>query len=471
MFKIKNLEASVFQFIHAEEHENKMRFKGVLVRLDEPSTKPPNGSQGHRILIPKSVAEAKLSTLIGQGVNYRSDLEGHAPQRKVGVITKAWISGKDLMVSGHIWKKDFPEAIKDLKQKNLGMSFEAGEIEVEDIHADIWKLTSLCFTGATILYKDAAAYYKTQAIAAAKTAEQIKNKNGGTSMSEKKKAAAKKSHREKVSLTEAMLQLVASNNKQTKAIGAMCASFEELRTDVVASRVNNLSTAASTSASASASADLEAGADSSSASASASADIAAAKKKKSDSGSGSASNSGSTSNSASDDFDAEGNDTGSLKNLEDDAADEEDEPGHLNDKATNKGRKTTVEGPAGGKSVSSAALAKISARIDKVAASNKKLAKENKKLSKQLAKKDAAIKAAAENTDRRSHRVTDAMTRNLLTKNNVDIDALQASGVKMKIEEMDAILETANLSNHQRVAVKHNAIRAGILEEGLVHSV
>jgi hypothetical protein len=49
----------------ASSHPNEMKFTGVLVRLDEASTKPPNGSDGHKIYVPTAVAKRRLSSLIG----------------------------------------------------------------------------------------------------------------------------------------------------------------------------------------------------------------------------------------------------------------------------------------------------------------------------------------------------------------------------------------------------------------------
>src|ERR1017187_3799529 len=148
------------------QHPNKLKFKGVLVRLDEASSKPPNGAAGHRIFVSTEVAKKRLGSLIGMGLNYAPDLDSHAQQRKVGVITKAWIDGKDLRVEGHVWKHDFPKAEKDLKQTGLGMSMELGDVRVDDPHADVWALDDFQFLGATILWRDSAAYNRTQAIAA-----------------------------------------------------------------------------------------------------------------------------------------------------------------------------------------------------------------------------------------------------------------------------------------------------------------
>src|SRR5580692_4601159 len=102
-------------------HPNKMPFKGTLLICDEPSDKPPHGSQGHRILVTSKVAKEKLGSLPGMAVNYDpSDMDEHETQHKVGVITKAWMEGPEVKIAGFVWKKDFPEAERDLKRKDLG---------------------------------------------------------------------------------------------------------------------------------------------------------------------------------------------------------------------------------------------------------------------------------------------------------------------------------------------------------------
>src|ERR1019366_5550830 len=78
-------------------HPNKMPFSAVLLVCDEPSDKPPHGSQAHRILVPTSVAKDKLPSLPGMAVNYDpSDMDEHQTQHKVGVITKAWMEGPEV---------------------------------------------------------------------------------------------------------------------------------------------------------------------------------------------------------------------------------------------------------------------------------------------------------------------------------------------------------------------------------------
>ncbi len=144
------------------QHPNKMPFQATLLVCDEPSDKPPHGAQGHRILVTSEVAKSKLSGLPGMAVNYDpSDMDEHATQNKVGVITKAWMSGPEVKIAGFVWKKDFPKAERDLKRKDLGTSMELADVYVKNEHANIWELNDFEFTGATILKRNAAAYTKT----------------------------------------------------------------------------------------------------------------------------------------------------------------------------------------------------------------------------------------------------------------------------------------------------------------------
>lgn len=151
------------------QHPNASPFEGTLLLLDEPSNQPPHGSDGHLIQVSKDVAEKTLKSLPGMAINYDSDLEGHNPQKKIGVITEAWIDGNEAKVKGLIWKKDFPEAMREFRRNKgkLGMSMELGNVYVADKDASVWDLQDFHFTGATILKKDHAAYEHT-ALAASK---------------------------------------------------------------------------------------------------------------------------------------------------------------------------------------------------------------------------------------------------------------------------------------------------------------
>ena len=151
----------------SEEHVNRAPFTGILTRIDEPSTRPPNGSDGHLVLMPYAAAEKALPSLLGMGVNTADNLRGHAKQAKIGVITAASIDGQDLVISGHLYEKDFPDEVEAIRAEKdrLGMSYELSNVEVDDPQSMIWVLTSFIFTGAAILYKESAAYQQT-AIAA-----------------------------------------------------------------------------------------------------------------------------------------------------------------------------------------------------------------------------------------------------------------------------------------------------------------
>jgi hypothetical protein len=481
--KIDKLECSVFDF-QASEHVNEMKFSGTLVLLDEPSTKAPNGSQGKKIFIPKEVAKKALHTLIGQGVNYKPELDGHAPRRKVGVIQKAWIDGNKLKISGVVWKKDFPEAEQDLKKSGLGMSFEASEIGVENATAAVWKLTSLCFTGATILYRKDAAYANTHAIAAQAAkdaADQIKKINGGNSSmahSDKKKkkvaASASKASTDKGGELESVLASMTSALKeQTSAFRGFAASNQELRAEMIASRAHTEDESESGS--------IEAEAESASQEESSEEErhhtVRAAKKKKKESESDSESDSKeSESESDSGEMAGSGKKVKKVKaSAEEDTleemgeSDSEDaEPGHLNEKAKQKGDKTTVSTDGDdNKTVSSSAFRKLERTVGKLIANREDDQKTIKRLKKKLSAQAEQIEAAAENTERRSVSV---LTTNLLAKGGVDVESLQASGAKLPVDEMDAIFAKAapDLNTTQRIAVKTELVRAGVLDEGIV---
>ncbi len=78
-----------------------------------------------------------------------------------------------MTVEGFIYAADFPdtaELIQALKDV-LGFSFEAQRLTVEDMAADILRITELTFTGAAILRKDKAAYQTTSLAASSENQE------------------------------------------------------------------------------------------------------------------------------------------------------------------------------------------------------------------------------------------------------------------------------------------------------------
>lgn len=143
-------------------HPNRLLFKGVLTRVDEASDRPPTGTQGKRVMLTRAAAERALPTLMGMAIDYAPALNAHDAQRKIGVITSADIKGQDVVVSGFLYARDFPEVVRELKATGeLGMSYELADAQVEDARALIWKLVDVTFTGAAVLKRAKAAYGKT----------------------------------------------------------------------------------------------------------------------------------------------------------------------------------------------------------------------------------------------------------------------------------------------------------------------
>jgi hypothetical protein len=155
------------------DNPNHLPFTGVLLITDVASDKPPHGSEGHRIYVSSAAARRAIADLPGQAVNYQPEnLSAHASRHKVGVITKAWMEGNKVKVSGFIWVHDFPEARILRNRSDLGMSMELADVLVQDEDADVWNLEKFSFTGGTILKKSAAAYTKTDLAAVAAAAEE-----------------------------------------------------------------------------------------------------------------------------------------------------------------------------------------------------------------------------------------------------------------------------------------------------------
>ena len=150
-----------------DRHPNKAPFRGVLTRVDEPSTRPPTNAKGHRVFLPRAVAEAALPSLQGMPVDCTALMRQHDKQQIVGIIDEGHLEGNDLVVDGYLLEVNQPELVATIReqQATLGMSYEMDEVGVDDLDATIWTLNHCMFTGAAILAKNAAAYQHT-AIAA-----------------------------------------------------------------------------------------------------------------------------------------------------------------------------------------------------------------------------------------------------------------------------------------------------------------
>ena len=158
------LEAMAVSIPHVEGHPNRVPFEGVLTIVNSASDRAPAGARGHRVMLTRVAAEEALPSLLGMAVDYRPGWDGHDARRKVGLLTEANLVGNRLAVKGYIYARDFPEVAKTIVShapEAMGMSYELADARVEDMRAEIWKLTRVTFTGAAILLREKAAYRAT----------------------------------------------------------------------------------------------------------------------------------------------------------------------------------------------------------------------------------------------------------------------------------------------------------------------
>ena len=148
------------------EHPNRVPFSGTLTLVDVPSDRPPNGAQGHRVMIPRAVAEAALPSLIGMPLDMAPGLMDHST-KNIGLFTQGSIQGDELVVSGYLYGKQFPGETAEIQRKKelLGMSYEITDVDVADPSESVWTLSNLVFTGGAILLKQSAAYMRTSLLA------------------------------------------------------------------------------------------------------------------------------------------------------------------------------------------------------------------------------------------------------------------------------------------------------------------
>ena len=210
----------------ARKHPNRAEFHAVLTRVEEASDRPPSGARGHRVQLTREAAVAALDSLVGMALDNTPRLDGHDSRSKVGVITAARVEGSDLVIEGHIFARDFPEVMRELRARGgaLGLSYELADAQVEDVHAAVWKLTEVTFTGAAILQRSKAAYNKTW----------IELKEGRTNMNREQAAelvtAAQRMAAASEALGESIARIDAQQEQLSERVGRMVAAVEEQET-------------------------------------------------------------------------------------------------------------------------------------------------------------------------------------------------------------------------------------------------
>lgn len=452
-----------------KQHPNKLPFTGVLLQLDKPSNQPPHGADGHRILVPKDVAKQRLKTLIGMGLNYAPSLDSHAPRRKVGVITGAWIEGSELKIRGFVWKKDFPEAVADLRKPGMGLSMELADVYVRDKDEQVWHLTDFQFSGATALYKKSAAYYST-ALAAASAALGVPL--GGKMAKEKEKVGAAstgtvlanaiaagigpaiaasvadglKGLTTAIEAQTTLLQGIAAGQAKTEAflLEAGYTKGEEEDMDAKSEDDDEAE-------------DEEAARDAS-AGAEEDEEMDAAKKK-----------SGDDEGEDDDDDDDEEDLDAALADLGKKAVAET--PGNFNKNAKNQGRKNSVTLNSAVDIKAAAQIGTLQAQVQGltklVRAREKKFKSRITSMKGRLDSMEAQVELAAERVDRKT---VPSELRNIIEKSGNSVEDLFASGRKLTVGEVDNMLATSGvpLEPRTRMALKNMFLERNLMEQGEV---
>jgi hypothetical protein len=130
-------------------HPNRAAFSGVLTMVDVPSQRAPDGAKGHRVVLTRSAAAAALPSLLGMALDYSPGLDRHDARRKVGVITRAEIVGRNVEVGGYLFARDFPEIVEEIAKARPGSErksvdsirtrlLEAGVIHAVASSTDRW---------------------------------------------------------------------------------------------------------------------------------------------------------------------------------------------------------------------------------------------------------------------------------------------------------------------------------------------
>lgn len=213
-----SLESMAIEMPLVVGHPNRVAFCGVLTVVDVASDRAPAGARGHRVMLTRKAAEAAIPSLLGMALDYSPRLDTHDTRRKIGVITRAEIVGREIAVGGFLYGRDFPEIVEEIgrtavgrqpsatrsvashqpsgrkdgavnqrpsamgsavshqspairkggadksvraTRATLGMSYEIADATVEDLNAQVWVLNKVTFTGAAVLRRDKAAYGST----------------------------------------------------------------------------------------------------------------------------------------------------------------------------------------------------------------------------------------------------------------------------------------------------------------------
>lgn len=140
MIELKSMAVAMPEVVG---HPNRAAFTGVLTTVDMPSQRAPSGAKGHLVVLTRRAAEAALPSLLGMALDYSPALDRHDVRRKVGVITRAEIVGRNLELGGYLFARDFPEIVEEVAKSRPGSfrkpvdSFRARLVSAGVIHAGV----------------------------------------------------------------------------------------------------------------------------------------------------------------------------------------------------------------------------------------------------------------------------------------------------------------------------------------------
>ncbi|MFZ1010105.1 MAG: hypothetical protein WAN65_24925 [Candidatus Sulfotelmatobacter sp.] len=117
MIELKSMAVAMPEVVG---HPNRASFAGVLTMVDVPSQRSPSGAKGHLVVLTKKAAEAALPSLLGMALDYSPGLDRHDVRRKVGVITRAEIVGRNVELGGYLFARDFPEIVEEIAKARPG---------------------------------------------------------------------------------------------------------------------------------------------------------------------------------------------------------------------------------------------------------------------------------------------------------------------------------------------------------------
>jgi hypothetical protein len=124
MIELKSMAVAMPEVVG---HPNRAAFSGVLTMVDVPSQRAPSGAKGHLVVLTRRAAEAALPSLLGMALDYSPSLDRHDVRRKVGVITRAEIVGRNVELGGHLFARDFPEIVEEIGKSRAGSDRRSGD--------------------------------------------------------------------------------------------------------------------------------------------------------------------------------------------------------------------------------------------------------------------------------------------------------------------------------------------------------